>query len=75
MTKRLLDNALVLGIGTSNPTRSAIVDIASTNKAFRLPCMTSAQRDAITNPKEGMLVYNTTDHRLDDYNGTVWAGV
>lgn len=63
------------GIGTSNPNLSCILDIQSINKAFRLPCMTTAQRDAISNPAEGMLIYNTTTHALNDYDGSVWGAV
>ena len=45
------------GIG-GNP--SAILDIRSTNRGLLPPRMTTAQRDAIINPAEGLLLYNTT---------------
>jgi len=47
------------GIGTTAPNASAKLDIASTDKGFLLPRMTSAQRTAITSPANGLLVYQT----------------
>lgn len=71
------------GIGTSNPNLQCIIDIASTTKAFRLPCMTTAQRDAITTSLStaskaqlaGALIFNTSTVVLNFYSGTAWAAV
>ena len=43
-------------------------------KAFRPPVMTTAQRDAIASPENGMLIWNSTTGQLEDYNGG-WAAV
>lgn len=47
------------GIGTSTPNASAKLEVASTDKGFLLPRMTSAQRAAIVSPANGLLVYQT----------------
>lgn len=47
------------GIGTTTPDSSAKLEVASTNKGILIPRMTSAQRDAIANPANGLLVYQT----------------
>ncbi len=39
------------------------------------PRLTTAQRNAIGNPIEGAVIYNTTTNTLDFYNGTSWAAV
>ena len=39
---------------------SAILDLQSTDRGLLPPRMTSAQRDAISSPAEGLLLYNTT---------------
>ena len=39
-----------VGIGTSTPNTSSILDITSTDKGFLIPRMTTSQRDAITSP-------------------------
>ena len=49
-----------VGIGTISPDASAQLDVSSNNKGFLPPRMTSAQRDAITNPAKGLIIYNTT---------------
>jgi hypothetical protein len=64
-----------MNIGGTAPNANAILDVQSTTKAFMPPRMTTVQRDAISSPTEGMLIYNTTDHRLEDYNGSSWAAV
>ena len=48
-----------VGIGTSTPDASAALEIASTTQGFLPPRMTAAQRDAISNPVEGLVIYCT----------------
>jgi len=35
--------------------------------------MTTAQRDAITSPSSGLIIYNTTTSLLNFYNGSAWG--
>ncbi|MEK9516540.1 MAG: hypothetical protein VWZ97_00825 [Flavobacteriaceae bacterium] len=48
-----------VGIGTETPNASSILDLSSTSKGFLIPRMTEAQRNAISNPPVGLLVYQT----------------
>lgn len=64
-----------VGIGTATPNASAALDITSTNKGVLLPRMTSAQRNAIPSPAEGLLVYNLDCKELNYYNGTTWQSM
>ncbi len=57
-----------VGIGNSTPNPAAILDIQSPNKGVRFPSVTSAQRDAIQNPPDGLHIYNTDEHCLNYYN-------
>lgn len=62
-----------LGIN-AQPNANAIFDMASTTKAsIPWPRMTTAQRNAIPSPVEGMAVWNTTTHSLSTFNGAVWS--
>ncbi|HJW29653.1 MAG TPA: hypothetical protein VJ508_10505, partial [Saprospiraceae bacterium] len=51
-----------MGVGTTTPAPSAQLDVSSTTKGLLMPRMTSAQRDAIQSPAEGLTVYNTETH-------------
>jgi hypothetical protein len=55
---------------TNDP--SALLEVQSTTKGFLPPKMTTTQRDAITAPAAGLMVYNTTTNKAQCYNGTTW---
>lgn len=62
-----------LGIGTSSPEASAVLDLSSTTKGFLIPRMTTTQRDAISSPATGLTIYNTTTSVMNTYNGSAWT--
>ncbi|WP_281185327.1 collagen-like protein [Trichlorobacter lovleyi] len=64
-----------LGIGVSSPATAAALDVTSTSKGFLPPRLTTAQRNAITSPPAGLMIYNTTEKMLNFYNGTAWNTV
>jgi hypothetical protein len=57
--------------GTS-PDGSAMLDVNSTSKGFLLPRMTTAQRNAIGSPAEGLMIYNTDENSLQWFIGYTW---
>jgi hypothetical protein len=57
-----------VGIGTTNPEISSMLDIQSTDKGFLMPRLTTAERDAISSPATGLLIYNTTTSIFNFYN-------
>jgi len=57
-----------VGIGTEEPVSSAILDIQSTTQGVRLPTMTTAQRDAIGDPVDGLSIYNVDISALESYS-------
>jgi len=70
-----LDSSGRLGLGTSSPSASALLDVSSTTQGLLPPRMTSTQRDAISSPAAGLMIYNTTTNKLNFYNGTAWEAV
>ncbi len=65
-----------IGIGTSNPELSAQVEISSTSKGFLPPRMTQAQRDLISSPVAGLLIYQTDETPgYYYYTSTDWIGI
>jgi hypothetical protein len=71
-TERLRITDAGIGINKNNIEASAILDINSTNKGVLFPRMTTAQRDAITSPVEGLEIYNLSTHKKNYFNGTSW---
>ncbi|RLD60410.1 MAG: hypothetical protein DRJ05_04700, partial [Bacteroidetes bacterium] len=55
----------------SNPDPSAILDINSTNKGFLIPRV--ADTNAISNPAEGLQIYDLSSHCTRYHNGTLWS--
>ncbi len=49
-----------LGVGTATPNPAAVADFTSTNKGVLFPRLTTTQRNAIANPPDGLVIYNTT---------------
>jgi hypothetical protein len=68
----LISSAQV-GVGTSAPASSSVLDVTSTSKGFLPPRMSAAQRTGITSPATGLIVYQTDGFiGLYAYNGTSW---
>jgi hypothetical protein len=61
-------------VGISNtsitPDASSILELRSTTAGFLLPRMTTTQRDAISSPASGLVIYNTTTNQLNFYSGS-----
>lgn len=64
-----------VGIGTTTPEASAILDLTATNKGFLPPRLTTAQRNSIASPVEGLFIYNADDDQYQYYNGTTWVPI
>ena len=62
-----------LGIGTNNQNISSLLDLTSTTKGFLPPRMTTTQRDAISTPVAGLMIFNTSFNRIEFYDGTIWT--
>lgn len=70
-----LDSSGNVGIGTTAPNASAILDVQSTTKGVRMPNMTTAQKNAITSPAAGLMVFDTTLAKLCVYTGAAWETI
>jgi len=62
----------------STANASAMLDISSTTKGLLPPRMTTTQRDAITAPAAGLMIYCTNcgiNGELQVYDGTAWTNM
>jgi hypothetical protein len=71
-SSNIFNNGSNIGIGTANPHPSAKLDVTSTTQGFLPPRMTTAQRNAIINPAEGLIIYNITTNCLNIRSSNVW---
>jgi len=64
-----------VGIGTSTPHPSAILELSSTTKGLLIPRLTETERQALPDPATGLLIFNTTTGELNFYNGSSWRRI
>ena len=64
-----------LYLGTSTIDATAVIQADSTSGGVLVPRMTTTQRDAISTPATGLMIYNTTTNTFDVYNGSSWGAV
>jgi hypothetical protein len=62
-----------VGIGTTKPDNSAILDLSSSNKGLLMPRMSMKDRESIANPATGLKIYQT-DGTAGEYtfDGKTW---
>ena len=88
ITKKLLLLVIVLthtcvfaqvGIGTTIPDNSSILHVESTNQGVLVPRLTTVQRNSISNPANGLLIYNKDANKFQYNSGTsgspIWSTV
>jgi hypothetical protein len=69
----ILSHATWTGIGKGvTENTSAALQVESTTKGFLPPKMTTTQKNAITTPAAGLVVYDSTTNKLCCYNGSTW---
>ncbi|HXH18622.1 MAG TPA: hypothetical protein VNJ07_06020 [Chitinophagales bacterium] len=64
-----------VGINILYPDSSAILHVESHDKGFLWPRMTTAERDAIVNPANGLTIFNTEDSTIQYWNTICWLNV
>ena len=65
-----------VGIGTNTPNASSQLDVSSTSKGFLPPRMTAAQRNAISTPVAGLMVWCSncgSKGEIQIYDGSEWV--
>lgn len=65
-----------IGLGTTEPHASAVLDLTSSNKGVLVPRMTHAEKNAINTPVAGLLIWCldcATSGEMQVYNGAAWT--
>ncbi|WP_339838960.1 hypothetical protein [uncultured Flavobacterium sp.] len=66
-----------VGIGTTSPAASSVLDITSTTQGLLMPRMTTAQKNTIVTPANGLMVYDADLKGFSYYDlpATTWVNV
>lgn len=64
-----------VGIGTTTPNPTAVLDVTATDKGVLIPRLTTAQRNAIASPATGLMVYDTNLGCFYYFNSTAWISL
>jgi hypothetical protein len=62
-------------LGTTTNAASSILTMESTTQGVLFPRMTTTQKNAISTPATGLVVYDTTLNKLAVYTGAAWETV
>lgn len=68
-------HAQSVGIGTTSPNNSAVLDVSSITKGLLIPRMNTSQRTSIGSPVAGLMVYDTDFKEYYHHDGTNWKKV
>ena len=62
-----------VGIGTETPNASSLLELSSTSKGLLVPRMTENQKNAISSPAQGLLIFQTNGTiGFYSYDGSNW---
>jgi hypothetical protein len=64
-----------IGINTTDPDQSAILDLDSNTKGFLPPRMRTSERTSISDPATGLMVFDTDDGKLYIFTGSAWKAL
>lgn len=64
-----------IGIGTETPHASAVLEIQATDKGIYLPSMTSLERQNLSTPATGLIVYDLTTSTFWIKTATAWRAL
>lgn len=64
-----------VGIGTTTPNPTAVLDVTATDKGVLIPRLTTTQRNGIVSPATGLIVYDTDLGCFYYFNSSSWISL
>ena len=77
-SSNIYNNGANVGINTSTPAATAVLELSSVDKGFLPPRMTLLQRNAMASPAQGLIIYcidNPPGGEPQFFNGTIWKNM
>lgn len=72
ISSKVAAQSVAINTDGSAPDASAMLDVSSTTKGLLIPRVSSSDREAITSPAVGLMIYDTTEAALYYYTGAAW---
>jgi uncharacterized protein (TIGR02145 family) len=72
LTNTTINGKLIIG-ATLSSSNSAVLEVSSTTQGFLPPRMSTSQRDGISIPTTGMVIFNTTTNGLEVKSSNGWV--
>ena len=66
---------VLIGANNGTPEPSSVLELRSNTQGFLSPRLTTAERDAIETPAEGLRIYNLDSQCENFYNGNTWVSL
>lgn len=70
-----ISNSGQVGIGLTSISNDVAFEVSSTDRGVLLSRLTTAQRDGISDPSDGLLIYNINTYQFEYFNGTNWRSI
>lgn len=64
-----------IGIGTTTPHPSSVMDVSSENRGVLIPRLNTEQRDSISSPANGLMIYNLDVNCIEFFNSSEWINI
>lgn len=72
VTGTTLAQGIAINMTGADPDSSAMLDVAASTKGFLLPRLTTLQRDSISHPSPGLLIYNIDTRYFNYFADPEW---
>ncbi|MDX9914045.1 MAG: hypothetical protein RBS77_05715 [Candidatus Moranbacteria bacterium] len=70
-----ISNSGQVGIGLTSISNDVAFEVSSTDRGVLLSRLTTAQRDGIPTPSNGLLIYNINTYQFEYFNGFTWRSI
>lgn len=71
----IYDDSVTVAVNTNTPEPSAVFEINSNSQGFLPPRMTNSERDAVSSPAIGLMIFNTDNQKIDVYTSSGWLSI
>lgn len=72
VTRAIVNHAGQMGVGTTTPDPSAVLDLSDSGRGILVPRMSTTARNLIEDPANGLMIYNTSVGTFEFFRDGAW---